>query len=167
LKKLNQSGKPAFEIHTWQQLSPFYNIIKMLDIMNIAIQIILISIVLISILNVMIMSVYERIKEIGTISAMGTPPKTIVKLFLTEGLLLGILGAVLGGIVSFLIVQGLDMAQITYSFGRESDLILKPILNFSDIVVVGLIVIVISLIASISPALKASKLDPVEALRTN
>lgn len=167
LEKLNQSGKPAFEIHTWEQLSPFYNIIKMLDIMNIAIQIILISIVLISILNVMIMSVYERIKEIGTISAMGTPPKTIVKLFLTEGLLLGILGAVLGGIVSFLIVQGLNMAQITYSFGRESDLILEPILNFSDIVVVGFIVIVISLIASISPAIKASKLDPVEALRTN
>ena len=98
---------------------------------------------------------------------MGTPPQTIVKLFLTEGLLLGILGAVIGGIVSFLIVQGLDIAEITYSFGRESDLVLKPILNFSDIVVVGLIVIVISLIASISPAIKASKLDPVEALRTN
>ena len=98
---MNQKGKPAFEIHTWEKLSPFYNIVKMLDIMNIAIQIILISIVLISILNVMIMSVYERIKEIGTIAAMGTPPKTIVKLFLTEGLLLGILGAVLGGINIF------------------------------------------------------------------
>jgi putative ABC transport system permease protein len=139
----------------------------MLDIMNLAIQIILISIVLISILNVMIMSVYERVKEIGTISAMGTPPKTIVKLFLVEGLLLGILGAVLGGIISILIVQGLDMMQISYSFGRQSNLILEPILAFKDIVVVGVIVIFISLIASISPAIKASKLDPVEALRTN
>lgn len=167
LTKLNKKGKPAFEIHTWQKLSPFYNIVKMLDIMNLAIQIILISIVLISILNVMIMSVYERIKEIGTIAAMGTPPKTIVKLFLTEGLLLGILGAILGGVISLAIVEILNMLQITYSFGRQSNLILEPVLAFKDVIIVGLIVIGISLIASISPAIKASKLDPVEALRTN
>lgn len=167
LKKLNQKDTPAFEIHTWEKLSPFYNIVKMLDIMNLAIQIILISIVLISILNVMIMSVYERIKEIGTISAMGTPPKTIVKLFLTEGLLLGILGAVLGGVISLAIVEILNMVQITYSFGRESDLILEPVLALKDVVIIGFTVIGISLIASISPAIKASKLDPVEALRSN
>lgn len=167
LTKLNKKDKPAFELHTWQKLSPFYNVVKMLDIMNIAIQIILISIVLISILNVMIMSVYERIKEIGTISAMGTPPKTIVKLFLAEGLLLGILGAILGGVISLAIVEILNMMQITYSFGRQSDLILEPVLAFKEIVTIGLIVIVISLIASISPAIKASRLDPVEALRTN
>jgi len=167
LKKLNPKGNPAFEIHSWEKLSPFYNIVKMLDVMNISIQIILISIVLISILNVMIMSVYERIKEIGTIAAMGTPPKTIVKLFLMEGLLLGILGAVLGAVLSILIVQGLDMMQITYSFGRESNLVLEPILALKDVIIISVIVIAISLIASISPALKASKLDPVEALRTN
>lgn len=165
--QLNKMDKPAFEIHTWKKLSPFYNIVKMLDIMNISIQIILISIVLISILNVMIMSVYERIKEIGTIAAMGTPPKTIIKLFLTEGLMLGILGAVLGSMVSVLIVLGLDAAQITYSFGRQSNLILEPSLSIMQVVSVSVIVVIISLIASISPAIKASKLDPVEALRTN
>jgi putative ABC transport system permease protein len=167
LNKLNQKGKPAFEIHTWQKLSPFYNIVKMLDVMNIAIEIILISIVLISILNVMIMSVYERVKEIGTISAMGTPPKIIIKLFLTEGLLLGVLGAVVGAIISILIVLGLDAMQISYSFGRESDLILEPVLSIKDVLLVSLIVIVISLIASIIPARKASKLNPVDALRSN
>lgn len=167
LQKLNIKEKPVFEIHTWKNLSPFYNIVKMLDIMNLGIQIILISIVLISILNVMIMSVYERVKEIGTIAAMGTPPKTIVKLFLVEGLLLGILGAVLGSILSLIIVQGLDMMQITYSFGQESNLVLEPILSIKDVLVVSIVVIFISLLASISPAFKASNLDPVEALRTN
>jgi len=164
---LNKENKPTFEIHTWMELSPFYNIVKMLDLMNLSIKIILISIVLISILNVMIMSVYERIKEIGTIAAMGTPPSTIVKLFLAEGLMLGILGAVLGAIFSFVIVKILQISQITYSFGKQSDLILNPSLSFSEILSIGLVVIVISLIASISPAIKASKLDPVEALRTN
>ena len=113
------------------------------------------------------MSVYERIKEIGTIAAMGTPPKTIIKLFLAEGLMLGIFGAIVGSIVSLLIVFGLDMAQISYSFGKQSDLILTPTLTMMQVVSVSVIVIFISLIASISPAIKASKLDPVEALRSN
>lgn len=164
---LNKENKPAFEVHTWMKLSPFYNIVKMLDLMNLSIKIILISIVLISILNVMIMSVYERIKEIGTIAAMGTPPTTIVKLFLAEGFMLGVLGAILGAVLSFVIVKILQISQITYSFGKQSDLILNPSLSFSEILSIGLVVIVISLIASISPAIKASKLDPVEALRTN
>jgi len=145
LSKLNQKGKPAFEIHTWEQLSPFYNIVKMLDLMNLAIEIILISIGLISILNVMVMSVYERIAEIGTIAAMGTPPKTIVKLFLTEGLYLGVLGAVLGSIISVVIVWVLNTMQISYSFGRQDNLVLEPSLAYGDIIFVGVVVVFIYL----------------------
>jgi len=166
LEKLNKEGKPALEIHTWQQLSPFYNIIKMIDVMNISIQIILISIVLISILNVMIMSVFERVREIGTIAAMGTPPLTIVKLFLCEGLMLGVFGAVVGSIFSLGIVYLLNIVKITYSIGQQSGLILTPSLGLNEILSVSIIVILISLVASISPAIKASRLDPVEALRT-
>lgn len=166
LEKLNKEGKSVFEIHTWQQLSPFYNIIKMIDLMNVSIKIILISIVLISILNVMIMSVYERIREIGTIAAIGTPPLSIVKLFLCEGLMMGALGAFLGSILSLGIVFILNFVKITYSFGQQSGLVLIPKLALSDVLSVSAIVIVISLIASISPSIKASRLDPVEALRT-
>jgi putative ABC transport system permease protein len=163
----NQKDKPVFEIHAWTKLSPFYNIIKMLNIMDISIKIILISIVLISILNVMIMSVYERIKEIGTIAAMGTPPSTIVKLFLTEGFMLGVFGAIVGSVISFIIVKVIDMIGISFAFGRQSDLVLHPSLQGSDIMAVSIIVIIISLIASISPAVKAAKLNPVDALRQN
>lgn len=163
----NQKDKVLFEIHDWRQLSPFYNIVKMLDIMDISIKIILISIVLISILNVMVMSVYERIKEIGTIAAMGTTPATITKLFLTEGLMLGILGATIGSILSYIIVLTTNMIGITFSFGRQDILILNPILSIKEVLMVSLIVIIISLIASISPARKAAKLNPVDALRQN
>ncbi|MCK4974077.1 MAG: ABC transporter permease, partial [Sulfurimonas sp.] len=163
----NEKDKPLFEIHTWEKLSPFYNIVKMLDIMDISIKIILISIVLISILNVMVMSVYERIKEIGTIAAMGTTPSTISKLFLTEGLMLGIFGTILGAMLSYVIVFVINTIGITFSFGRQDNLTLNPVLNFNEVLVVSIIVIIISLIASISPARKASKLNPVDALRQN
>ena len=56
----------------------------------------LIAIVLISILNVMIMAVYERVREIGTIAAIGTLPGKILSLFLVEGLFLGVAGALVG-----------------------------------------------------------------------
>lgn len=167
IEKQNKMGKDAFEVHTWEQLSPFYNIIRMLDIMNLSIKIILISIVLISILNVMIMSVFERVREIGTIAAMGTRPSTIVKLFLAEGLMLGIFGSIVGSLLSFGIVFLLNKVKITYDFGRETGLVLTPVLSVGEALSVGVIVIVISLIASISPALKASRLDPVVALRTS
>ena len=163
----NQKDKPIFEVHTWKKLSPFYNIVKMLDIMDISIKIILISIVLISILNVMVMSVYERIKEIGTIAAMGTTPSTITKLFLTEGLMLGIFGAIVGSIISYIIVIILNGVGLTFAFGRQDILTLNPVLNINEVLVVGVIVITISLIASILPARKAAKLNPVDALRQN
>jgi len=139
----------------------------MIDIMNLSIKIILISIVLISILNVMIMSVFERVREIGTIAAMGTPPLTIVKLFLTEGLMLGVLGAILGSALSVGIVYVLNFAKITYSFGKETGLVLNPVLHSNEVLSVSLIVIAIALVASISPAIKAARLDPVEALRSH
>ena len=167
LEKKNKEGQSAFEVHSWEQLSPFYNIIKMIDIMNLSIKIILISIVLISILNVMIMSVFERVREIGTIAAMGTPPLTIVKLFLTEGLMLGVLGAVLGSALSVGIVYVLNIVKITYSFGKETGLVLSPVLHVNEVMGVSLIVIAIALVASISPAIKAARLDPVEALRSH
>lgn len=163
----NQKDKPVFEIHTWKALSPFYNIVKMLDIMDISIKIILISIVLISVLNVMVMSVYERIKEIGTIAAMGTTPGTITKLFLTEGLMLGIFGAIVGSILSYAFVFVVNTIGITFSFGRQDGLTLNPVLQINEVLMVSVIVIIISLVASISPARKAAKLNPVDALRQN
>ncbi|PLY15447.1 ABC transporter permease [Sulfurimonas sp. CVO] len=163
----NQKDKPVFEIHSWEKLSPFYNIVKMLDIMDISIKIILISIVLISILNVMVMSVYERIKEIGTIAAMGTTPSTITKLFLAEGLMLGIFGTTIGAVFSYIIIFIINGIGITFSFGRQDGLLLTPTLEIGEVALVSLIVIIISLIASISPARKAAKLNPVDALRQN
>ena len=85
-------GSGGLEVHTWADLSPFSSIVRMIDLLAVFIKVMMVSIVLISVMNVMVMAVYERIREIGTISAIGTPPRRILALFITEGLLLGLGG---------------------------------------------------------------------------
>ena len=164
-KELNKAGKHVFEVHTWEKLSPFYNIARMIDIMTLSIKIMLIAIVLISIMNVMIMAVYERIREIGTIAAIGTLPKKILYMFVLEGFSLGVLGALVGNIIGVSIVFILNIAKITFDFGRQSGLVLSPAVGPTDIGTISIIVIMVSVLASLQPAYKASKMEPIEALR--
>ncbi|MGB2862844.1 MAG: FtsX-like permease family protein, partial [Sedimentisphaerales bacterium] len=156
---------PAFEVHTWEKLSPFYNIARMIDVMTFFVKLMLIAIVLISIMNVMVMAVYERIREIGTIAAIGTLPGKIVAMFLIEGFSLGFFGAVVGDILGVAVISVLNVAKLTFSFGRQKGLLLSPTINLQDILVISIIVITISVIASLQPAYKASRMNPIDALR--
>jgi putative ABC transport system permease protein len=164
-KELNKKGKPKFEVHTWEKLHPFYNIAKMIDIMTFFIKLMLIAIVLVSIMNVMVMAVYERIREIGTIAAMGTMPEKILSMFVIEGFFLGVFGVILGNILGIVIIFILNISKITFDFGRQTGLLLSPTLYLQDVFVISIIVIIISVIASLQPAYKASKMEPIEALR--
>ena len=161
----NKKGKPVFEVHAWSDLSPFTNIAGMIDLMTITVKIIMIAIVLISVLNVMLMSVYERVREIGTLSAMGTSPAKILLLFVSEGLALGLLGAIIGNILGLGLLWFLRVKELTFSFGMMKNLVLKPEFNWSELLVLNLIVLLISVLASFQPAWKASRMEPAEALR--
>jgi putative ABC transport system permease protein len=161
----NPSGKPVFEIHTWKKLTPFFNVVRMIDIMTFFIKLMLIAIVLISVMNVMIMAVYERTREIGTIAAIGTLPGRILSLFVIEGLSLGLLGAVSGTMLGSLAIVVLNVFKVRFSFGRAQGLILHARLDPYDILTIGLIVIAVAVLAGFRPAFRASRLEPVEALR--
>jgi len=161
----NKKGKPVFEVHTWQKLSPFFNISRMIDLMTLFIKIMLVAIVLVSIMNVMIMAVYERINEIGTISAIGTPPAKIRALFIAEGFFLGVFGTVIGVIISLTAISAMNAFQISFDFGRQKGLLLAPSIGSGDVITVVLIVIAIAVLASLQPAWKASRMDPITALR--
>jgi putative ABC transport system permease protein len=163
--ELNKQGKPIYEVHTWEKLSPFYNIARMIDLMAFFIKLMLIAIVLISIMNVMIMAVYERVREIGTIAAIGTLPGKILSMFVVEGFSLGLLGVIAGNALGMIIIIIVNLSKITFSFGRQTGLILSAKVAPMDMLVVSLIVIVISVIASLQPALKASRMEPIKALR--
>jgi putative ABC transport system permease protein len=155
----------GIEVHTWSQLSPFANIAKMIDVMTFFIKLMLIAIVLISILNVMIMAVYERVREIGTIAAIGTLPRKILSLFLVEGFCLGLTGAVVGVVFGLGVIFVLNLSKISFNFGQATGLILTPTIAPMEVLTASLMVIVVSVLASLQPAYKASRMEPIEALR--
>lgn len=161
----NKKGQPVFEIHPWQKITPFSNLASMIDLMTLFVKIMLVSIVLVSIMNVMMMAVYERINEIGTISAIGTLPNKILSLFVVEGLLLGVLGTTVGTVISLVSIAIMNVNQISFSWGRQTDLLLSPTISATDVIVIAVTVVAIAVIASLQPAWKAAKMDPITALR--
>ena len=164
-KEVNQKGKPIFEVHSWEKLSPFYNIARMIDLLSIFIKIMMVAVVLISIMNVMIMAVYERVREIGTIAAIGTLPRKILAMFVTEGFCLGAIGGIIGNIIGLGIILALNLYGVSFDFGRQKGLILKATIAPLDVLVISAIVIIVSVLASLQPAFKASRMEPIKALR--
>jgi len=159
------SGQPQLEVHTWADLSPFATLARMIDLMTVFIKVVLVSIVLVSVMNVMVMAVYERIREIGTIAAIGTRPSRILSLFLAEGLLLGAIGTALGTLVSLAAIYAINLWQPRFAFGQQSDLVMAPTIAVAQVVTVALLVVGVAILASLQPAWKASRLDPINALR--
>ncbi len=160
-----KEGKPVLETHTWADLSPFANLARMIDMMTLFIKIVLVSIVLVSVMNVMIMAVFERIREIGTIAAIGTPPARILSLFLAEGLMLGIVGTVAGVAVSIAAIGGINLWRPTFAFGQQQNLVMAPTIAAGDVLTIAVLVVIVAVLASLQPAWKASRMDPIAALR--
>ena len=161
----NPAGKSMVEVHSWDALSPFSTIARMIDLLTVFIQVMLVGIVLISIMNVMIMAVFERVREIGTMAAIGTLPSRILGLFLAEGLLLGLLGAAVGTAISLACIGVLNLVKVRFSFGMQQNLVLAPSIGVGQILLVAAVVVLVAVLASLQPAFKASRMDPITALR--
>ena len=160
----NKEGKPVIELHSWSDLSPFANIVRMIDLMTLFIRIMLVAIVLVSVMNVMLMAVYERIREIGTLAAIGTQPRKLMAIFLSEGLLLGLVGAAAGIALSYALVGYLNVSPLVFKFGRE-EITLYPHLETVEVFGVLGLAILVSALASLQPAWRAARMDPIQALR--
>ena len=108
----------------------------------------------IGVMNVMLVSVTERTKEIGIRKALGAKRKDILVQFLIEALILCMLGGAIGVILG--ISAGLILQTFGFNFAAKSGIIL---IAFASSLFIGVVF-------GIFPAYKASKLNPIEALRT-
>ena len=113
----------------------------------------------VSILNIMLMSTIERTKEIGVMRAIGAYRQTILKIFLLEALILGIIGSVVGSLLSIFGGYVIDMLIL----GNAKYLLTTSTAFF---VAEGFFVgVTTAVLSGLYPAWKASKLEPIEALR--
>lgn len=135
----------------------------------------------ISILNIMLVSVMERTREIGIMKALGARDRTILTQFLSEAVLLGIIGGIFGIIIGWLLAYGMaSLLPLMFSglqsgFGGDiespfggfgsSHMTLTPVLPLETIFIAIGFAVLVSVIFAIYPARKAAKLDPVKALR--
>jgi putative ABC transport system permease protein len=110
-------------------------------------------------------SVTERIREIGTMKAIGAQNTTILALFLVEASLIGILGASLGVIIGIGGGYVMSIATTTSVAGGGPPIHIPPIFDPLDLIKVWLLSLALSVVAGIYPAWKASKLSPMVALR--
>jgi putative ABC transport system permease protein len=117
----------------------------------------------VGIITTLYTSVNERVKEIGTMKAIGAQSTNILSLFLVEAFLIGILGGTLGIIIG--ISAGYGLGSMLFSFTPGGGPSITPIFLPVDLVKVWLLSVGLSIAAGIFPAWKASQLSPLVALR--
>lgn len=158
-KTLNKKEEKVFLSSVKSMLSAFENVTKYISLFLMGIGSISLVVASVSILNVMLMSVTERTKEIGIMKAVGASRKDIMKMFLFESLILGIIASFVGGLLSLIIVfaiTGFMLKDVSILLDRDVFLYIITGIVFG---------IITSLAGGVYPALKASKMRPIESLK--
>jgi len=156
------------ELKPWYELADFYNkTVELYGRQFLVLKFIIAIIVILSIFNTINMSIWERTREIGTIMALGSRRREVLKLFLLEGLVLGILGGLIGIAAGTVLAYLISLVGIPMppppgaTVGWTAHIKIVPqllVASFS-------IALISSLVSSFYPAFKASRLIIADALR--
>ncbi len=154
------------EIKTWNELSVFYNQVKNLfDMIFLFIFSIVLVIVVMSIINTMSMSVMERTREIGTMRALGLKRYGVKFLFATEGVLLGLLGSIAGGLIFFAVYSIIIATHPTYIPPASSNPVpLRVDLVWPALAMSVVFMAMLSFAAAFVPARRSARMTIVDAL---
>lgn len=164
---------PQFEILNWKDLQP--DLAMMTDYvyqMYGFYMVIILAALAFGIVNTMLMAVLERTKELGMLAAIGMNRRKIFSMIMLESVFLSVIGGAAGMVVGKVIIDlsaknGINFAQ--YAEGMEAygySAHVFPELSIGFYVMGSILIILTGILSSVYPALKALKLNPVEAIRT-
>lgn len=162
----NRLGFPYYAL-TWFEMRA--NLFSWMQIEKWAAFIVLCLIILVAAMNIistLIMVVMDKTREIGILKSMGATSKSITRIFLYEGIVVGVIGTITGFIIGF----SSCWAQLKYNFfALDGDVYFintLPIrMELRDFLFIGFAAVVICLLSAVYPARKAASLVPVEAIR--
>ena len=174
-KAIQEKIKFPFFVRDWMRMNK--NLFSALRLEKIVMFVILILIILVAAFNIvstLFMVVMEKTKEIAILKSMGATRKSIIKIFSYQGLIIGLVGTFVGCALGFTIVPNLNeiVGLIENIFGFTafpSDIYyldkLPSEIQYMDSFLIVVFSIIICFVASLYPAWRASRLDPVEGLR--
>jgi ABC-type lipoprotein release transport system permease subunit len=172
------SGFAGAEVLDWQTLAPeMVTLVRITDLAGLLVLLLVFVAAAAGVANTMVMATFERTREFGMLLALGTRPGRLVRLVIAESIALGVVGALMGSLIGIVLVAMTHRTGIDYSWlagggpselsfaGLRFSLRFYPALSAVDVARVIGAVCVTSLLAATWPALRASRLQPVEALR--
>lgn len=162
-------SSPTLRAKSWYDLSTLYrSVASFYRVYDRVIQLIILSLVLIGILNTVGMSIFERTGEIGTMRALGETEKKVVGQFVLEGIVLGVLGGIAGIASSLIVAHTVNALQIPLVMpGASAPVLIEIALPVRNFVEAGALTMITAVLAAAIPAMRATKLNIVDALRRN
>ncbi|HKK61740.1 MAG TPA: FtsX-like permease family protein [Bacteroidales bacterium] len=164
---------PDYQTRHWKELSPDLAMMTgMIEKFNIVFLIIILAALSFGIINTMLMVVLERTKELGMLTAIGMNKRRVFSMIMAESVFLSLVGGVVGIIVSKIMLlftanTGINFASAAQGLeemGFSSHI--YPTISNTFFITVTILVIITGMLSSIYPAIKALRLDPSDALRT-
>ena len=119
--------------------------------------------------NTLVMAVFERVREIGLMLALGMKPGNILGQILIESMLLLIIGLAIGNLLAWLTIKplesGIDISIVAEGMAMMgASSMLYPEMRTEDVVLANVVVLILGFLASLSPAWRASRYEPIEAI---
>lgn len=161
------------EVMHWKEIQPDLAMMsEMITKFYAVFMVIILAALAFGIVNTMLMVVLERTKELGMLTAIGMNKKRVFRMIMLESVFLSLVGGIAGMIISKALISATAVNGINFSSYAEGfeamgyPAHIFPVISTSFFLTVTVLIIVTGILSSIYPALKALKLDPAEALRT-
>jgi ABC-type lipoprotein release transport system permease subunit len=169
-RSIEAAADPNLEVLPWNELDTYLgSMLAMMDGFVVIFIVVVFLALSFGLVNTLVMAVFERVREIGLMLALGMTPRSILGQIVTESVLLLIIGLVIGNVAAVASIEplkdGIDVSIVGEGMemmGASS--VLYPALYLKDIVMANAIVIVLGFFASLSPAWRASRYDPIRAI---